>query len=182
MNQIQGLAVWHDFISVEEEQTLLEQIDTQPWDTSLSRRTQHYGYKYNYGNKEATERADPFPAWVEPIVDRLLERGVLPFGRPDQLIVNEYQPGQGIYPHVDHVQYFCDGIASLSLGSQVVMDFVRTDAKHECTLLPRSVLTLHGAARYDWRHGIAARKSDHGIKRGRRVSLTFRKMKTESVY
>lgn len=45
-------------------------------------------------------------------------------------------------------------------------------------LEPRSLLLLTGAARYEWTHGIPARRSDivDGLRRPRagRVSLTFR--------
>jgi alkylated DNA repair dioxygenase AlkB len=45
-------------------------------------------------------------------------------------------------------------------------------------LRARSVLTMRGEARYQWRHAIAKRKSDSiaglKFKRSRRVSLTFR--------
>ncbi len=41
----------------------------------------------------------------------------------DQLIVNEYQPGQGISPHIDNKTLFSDIIVSLSLGSNAVMIF-----------------------------------------------------------
>jgi hypothetical protein len=45
-------------------------------------------------------------------------------------------------------------------------------------LEPRSVLVLSDAARYDWEHGIAPRKTDewHGqrLARQRRLSVTFR--------
>ena len=47
-------------------------------------------------------------------------------------------------------------------------------------LAPRSLVILSGEARYDWLHGIAARKWDewdgHKYERQRRVSLTFRKV------
>jgi alkylated DNA repair dioxygenase AlkB len=40
----------------------------------------------------------------------------------------------------------------------------------------RSLLILTCDARYKWKHGIALRKSDNGVKRQRRISLTFRKV------
>jgi alkylated DNA repair dioxygenase AlkB len=83
---------------------------------------------------------------------------------------------------VDHVKQFADGIVSLSLGSPVVMDFESTSNAKErkSGKLPRrSLLSMHGTARYKYRHGIQKRTSDPGIpgKRGTRISLTFRKIK-----
>mmetsp|Transcript_54026 Transcript_54026/g.74076 ORF Transcript_54026/g.74076 Transcript_54026/m.74076 type:complete len:88 (+) Transcript_54026:1015-1278(+) len=50
-------------------------------------------------------------------------------------------------------------------------------------LAPRSLLIFSGEARYNWLHSIATRKVDkvNGLLRfrSRRVSLTFRKVKTD---
>jgi hypothetical protein len=35
---------------------------------------------------------------------------------------------------------------------------------------------MYGEARYEWKHGIPARKSDDGVARERRVSLTLRRV------
>jgi hypothetical protein len=70
-----------DFISAEEERELLKWIDASPWDTRLKRRTQHYGYIYEYGSKTLTP-TQPIPDWCKGLMDKL------PF-TPTQLIVNE---------------------------------------------------------------------------------------------
>jgi alkylated DNA repair dioxygenase AlkB len=60
------------------------------------------------------------------------------------------------------------------------MDFSEpaTGRRDRLLLERRSLLVLSDAARFDWQHGIAPRKTDvwHGLplKRGRRVSVTFR--------
>jgi len=41
----------------------------------------------------------------------------------DMVIVNEYEPGQGIASHIDNAKLFDHIIVSLSLGSDVVMNF-----------------------------------------------------------
>jgi alkylated DNA repair dioxygenase AlkB len=60
-------------------------------------------------------------------------------------------------------------IVSVSLGSDIHMVI-----GEEIRLERRSALILRGKWRYEIKHGIVARKSDDGVKRGRRVSLTFR--------
>jgi hypothetical protein len=45
---IPGLRLIHDFITEEEEQQMLRDIDQQPWNTLAKRRVQHYGYKFDY--------------------------------------------------------------------------------------------------------------------------------------
>jgi alkylated DNA repair dioxygenase AlkB len=58
------------------------------------------------------------------------------------------------------------------------MDFARGGEKLSVWLARRSLVVMHGIARYEWTHGIARRKSDKVgtfiVPRSRRVSLTFR--------
>ena len=174
---IDGLDLRLDFVSLGEERALMEAVDNSPWNTSLSRRTQHYGYLYDYKSRSAASKTTPIPGWSESIRSRLTEQGLLTTS-PDQLIVNEYKPGQGIAAHVDS-GVFADGIVSVSLGSDVVMEFTDTQSTEKVSLcLPRrSALILHGDARYRWKHCIPPRKTDNMIPRLRRISLTFRVMK-----
>ena len=124
------------------------------------------------------------PDWLRGPAERLHSEGW--FGRvPDQAIVNEYLPGQGIAAHVDCEPCFGNTIASVSLGSSCVMTLTRGDglARHDLLLEPRSLLVLSGPARREWKHGIAARKSDFvngsRVARGRRLSITFRTVRFE---
>jgi alkylated DNA repair dioxygenase AlkB len=180
---VPGMSLLPEFITEAEERELLSVIDQQPWLADLQRRVQHYGYRYDYTTRQVT--ADLYlgvlPDWLQPLAMRLhYER--LFATPPDQVIVNEYQPGQGIAAHVDCVPCFGDTIASLSLGSDYLMDFTHSQTAQKTSLFlpPRSLLMLQGDARYHWQHGIAKRKSDvvDGLKvqRGRRMSLTFRTM------
>lgn len=176
---IRGLYYSDNFLSKKEETELLLTIDKQEWNTKLTRRTQHYGYIYDYTSKGATEETTPIPDWCEFIIERLMKMNILTT-RPDQLIINEYLPGQGIYPHVDNIESFEDGIVSISLASSIIMDLIHCknpSNQKEILLQRRSVVCFHEEARYKWRHGIKSRKVDRGLQRGRRVSLTFRKMK-----
>jgi alkylated DNA repair dioxygenase AlkB len=159
---VRGLQLRTNFLTREEEKLLMSRIDKCAWNTSLQRRTQHYGYEYDYKSKGVAKLAPPIPEWCHYIVDRLLDQSVL-LVRPDQLIVNEYEPGQGIFPHVDSTASSEDGIVSISLASDIVMEFVHqaTGERKEAVLPRCSALSLHGVARYEWRHGITARKTDH---------------------
>ena len=177
---IPGLGYVPDFVPPGQEAELLARIDATPWRHDLKRRVQHYGYRYDYRARTVTpsDRLGDLPGWLAPLADRLWDAGWFA-RRPDQVIVNEYQPGQGISAHIDCAPCFGDTIASLSLGSPAVMRFTRPgDAPVDLPLPARSLVVLSGEARYDWRHAIPARKSDPGphgrIPRARRVSLTFR--------
>lgn len=170
---IPGLQYLSDFITAEEERALIKIIDQQPWLNDLKRRVQHYGDKYDYKARAVNKGAylGPLPDWLMLVAHKLLFK-------PDQAIVNEYQPGQGIAAHIDCIPCFDDTIASLSLGSGATMQFTNGSEKQEVFLEPRSLIILSGPARYDWTHAIPARKSDvvdgFKIERGRRISLTFR--------
>lgn len=174
---ILGLQYLPDFITADEERALIEVLDQQPWLNDLKRRVQHYGYKYDYKARAVTTDSylGPLPNWLMPVTQKLPFK---PDQAPDQIIVNEYLPGQGISAHIDCVPCFSDTIASLSLGSGAVMQFTNGLEKRDLYLEPRSLIILSGPARYEWTHAIPARKSDvvdgFKIERRRRVSLTFR--------
>jgi alkylated DNA repair dioxygenase AlkB len=82
---IPGLQYLPDFITANQERTLIEVIDQQPWLHDLKRRVQHYGYKYDYKARAVTSDSylGSLPDWLMPSAQKL------PF-KPDQAIVNEY--------------------------------------------------------------------------------------------
>lgn len=178
---ISGLIYVPDFISAREQDFLLSQIDQQSWLTDLKRRVQHYGYKYDYKARTISNDAylGPLPDWLASLSKKLHDNSIF-LSASDQVIVNEYLPGQGISAHIDCVPCFADTIASLSLGSSCIMEFSnpKTGEKKSIVLEERSLIVLSGPARYEWQHAIPSRKSDiiNDIKteRTRRVSLTFR--------
>lgn len=178
---IGGLQYVPAFIDAEAEALLMQTIDKHPWITDLKRRVQHYGYKYDYKARGITQdlRIGAIPDRLAGLYEDLLAQGYFK-QVPDQVIINEYQPGQGISPHIDCVPCFGETIASLSLGSPCGMDFTHPHSGEKSSMLlePRSLLVLSGDARYAWQHGIAASKSDRFdgqvVQRGRRLSLTFR--------
>lgn len=173
-----------DFISRDEESDLLGAIDAddKSWRDDLQRRVQHYGYRYDYSMRgiSGDDRLGALPSWVKAICIRLVQQNIF-VAEPDQLIVNEYEPGQGIAPHTDR-DCFGPVIASLSLGSDCMME-IRPNGKNkesrfEIVLQRRSLVVFQGPSRKVWQHGIAPRQNDkqNGCKipRRRRVSLTFR--------
>ena len=116
-----------------------------------NRRVKHYGFDFVYGSNTidpAKPNDHPFPgAWNSVILDRCLTSGALK-DAPDQCTVNRYEPGQGIAPHVDAHGCCGDGIAALSLGAEVVMEFGGPDGRRVPMLLPRrSLMVMSGEAR-----------------------------------
>jgi hypothetical protein len=111
---------------------------------------------------------------LKPIVPPKIHSLLFPLHptRARQAILNLYQPGEGITPHIDLLGRFGDGIIGVSLGSGCVMRFDRVENRGdsesqlrdqlkeieadrwELYLPERSVLVLSGDARYQWTHGI----------------------------
>jgi alkylated DNA repair dioxygenase AlkB len=178
---ITGLSYLPQYISKQEELELIKTIDKQSWLTSLKRRVQHYGFRYDYKAKKITTdlKLGNIPAWLFDYCLKLKNDHLFD-EIPNQVIVNEYLAGQGIAKHVDCEGCFGNTIASLSLESPYLMDFThqKTGQKTSLLLEPQSLLLMQNDARYLWQHSIANRKTDNYqglvIKRGRRISLTFR--------
>ena len=185
-----GLEYHPQLLTAHDEAGLLAQIDGagSPWLDDLSRRVQHYGFKYDYSNRRLDEsaRIGPLPDWLTQLAHRVRvaasqeAKCLLDAQRPfEQAIINEYEQGQGIAPHIDR-DCFGPVVATVSLGSAINMDFRcdTTGAEYVQRLEPRSLLLLFGDARSMWRHGIAKRRTDiwdcQKITRDRRVSVTFR--------
>ena len=178
-----GLIFVPNFISVEDEHAILKLLDDPSratWSTELSRRVQHFGYRYNY-KLRALSSADRIADLPEPL--RWLGEELVSMqyftSLPDQVIVNEYELGQGISAHIDRETCFGPVVASLSMASDAVMDFRSPDGEAGSLLLrARSMVILTHDARYRWQHSIAGRKRDRiqgrESARQRRVSLTFR--------
>lgn len=170
-----------DWVTEADEARLLAEIDAAPWRSDLRRRVQHHGWRYDYRARavDASMSLGPLPAWAEALARRIAAEGY-DDRAPDQVIVNEYLPGQGIARHVDCVPCFGPVVLSLTLGSGCVMDLYapETRARLPVPLPRRSLLVLAGPSRSAWSHAIAARQNDvvGGVKvpRARRVSLTFR--------
>ncbi len=185
---IHGLRYIPDYITEDQHDWLLDRIDEQQWLDDLKRQVQHYGFKYDYKARKVDldMRIGELPDWLERLGKKLYQDKHMP-EVPDQVIINEYLPGQGISSHIDCEPCFRGIIVSLSLGSGCIMNFTNKYDKTKkipVWLAPRSLVVLSSEARYAWLHGIPARKWDewNGEKheRQRRVSLTFRKVIIET--
>jgi alkylated DNA repair dioxygenase AlkB len=159
-----------NWVSETEETDLLNSIDNETWDSTLKRRVQHYGYSYNYKTRTVIP-ASPFPPWLSNVCERLVNQNIMLY--PDQCIVNEYRPGQGIAAHVD-ADVFGPVIVSLSLLSDAVMVF-GGGVDLRLGLVRRSLLVLSGPSRTEFSHRI----NGSGVA-SRRVSITLRTVREKS--
>ena len=181
---IEGMSYIPNWITNEEHNILLKEIDNCKWETTLQRRVQQYGYRYDYRKAKnmIMSHKDNYigelPDFLQEIAERLRKEGIFD-EIPDEVLINEYLPGQGISSHVDCVPCFGDVVCSLSLGSQCIMDFKSEDKCIFKLLEKNSILIIKDESRYKWSHGIRKNKTDiingKSVNRTRRVSITFRK-------
>ena len=187
ISQPPGFIYKPDFITEEQEAKLLECIDGAQWSTELRRRVQHYGWRYDYTKRQIDESmlVGELPEWAQTLARKLADDRLMK-DLPDQLIVNEYRGKQGISPHIDEPRSFTEQIATISLLETWGMVFRLRDSKDkiEKPLERRSVAVLTGDSRSKWTHEIPKRANEPRVdqrgkrtweKRGRRISLTFRK-------
>ncbi len=187
---VSGLRIIPDFITKNDEKELLKNINNEKWSTALSRKTQHYGYEYDYTSTKV-KKTIKIPKYLQDIIDKLMKKNIMKT-EPNQVIINEYEPGQGIGEHIDHVKLFGSEVTGLSLGSQCCMTFTCVEnlkLKYSVLLPRRSLLIMKDDSRYIWKHSITARKSDmlfdvdkvkgKKVIRDKRISVTFRRVKTE---
>ena len=188
ISSVPGLVLKENVITEEYEAEIINWLDGQEWSTELPRRTQHYGYKYNY-KSTILILGNPFVDCIEWIRKDLIDKNVML--KCNQCIVNEYTQSQNIGKHIDgkrgnRENIFGPSIVSISLNEDTNFIFRNTQngEKVELFVPQRSLLLMTGESRYLWTHEIPRRntvqKDGKNIKKGndyRRISLTFRYVK-----
>jgi len=150
-------------------------------DKAHTQTKMQFGYTsdtWNVQNFKPGCSFQPLPPEGEWLIETLLSRGVLSsHQRPDSLIINVYQRGDSIKPHIDHPQYerpFCtvslSSSAQMGLGSKIpIRSMGNFDSPYEVTLPARSVMVLDGNGANIARHCIPS-VAEY------RVSWTLRRM------
>ncbi|KAE8248993.1 hypothetical protein A4X13_0g5389 [Tilletia indica] len=127
-----GFFYFPDFISEQEEEYLLQQIQDAPalkWKILQNRRLQTWG-GHLAGTGGNTLIPQPLPSFFTSFPDlikRLADTGAFngsKHGEANHCLVNEYLSGQGIMPHEDGGAYF-PAVATISLGSHTLLDIYR---------------------------------------------------------
>ncbi len=104
-NTVPGLQVYPDFIDPSMEEELINEIDAQIWVVDYNRRLQYYGYRNELESPyDLVTFPVPFPPLIQKLSEKIVTRNILS-SQPDQVIINEYVPGEGIRPHKDR-NYF----------------------------------------------------------------------------
>ncbi|CAJ1459963.1 unnamed protein product [Effrenium voratum] len=144
------------------EAAILRNLQRRPGDfvALRSKRTARFG-----GDPGPPFVPEPLPDWLNELCAAVSSAAGLPM--PNHVLVNHYQPGQGILPHTDGPAYM-PWAAILSLGSAAVFDFWR-DHAHAASgeapalsllLPPRSLLVFSEEAYSCHLHGLAERRFD----------------------
>ncbi|KAK9762187.1 hypothetical protein K7432_012319 [Basidiobolus ranarum] len=189
---IPGLIFIQDYITVEEEEHILSELEKLPdWKYVNKRFVQHFGHAYDYKTKHVGDSSMTssvtFPGFIQTFLDKMAtDMPELP--RCDQVTVSRYPSGSGITSHVDTHSAFDTAIYILSLKSSVVMDFKNLENDETVSIeLPRRSLAITTQdSRYSWEHGIKERKTDllpNGmvIERDDRLSFTCRRILPDSI-
>ena len=179
-HRLPGLSEARDFLTKEEESDLIGRIEAadlapfrfQQWEGK--RRTRSYGWSYDFQTGAFT-RAEPFPAWLNPIAERAARFvGVAPDAIAQALLIS-YGPGAGIGWHRDRPVF--DHVIGISLGAAALMRFRRRNGtKFDRFALPlaaRSIYHLSDEVRHDWEHSIRPMDAP-------RWSITFRTLRKGS--
>ena len=181
-SDISGLHFVEGFLTPAEQAYCVQRIDAaqDEWRNDLSRRVQHYGWRYDYKARAITPdmHLGALPDWLANVAQKLYDETGLFDQVPEQVIINEYLPSQGISTHIDH-RGFGPTVCMVSLLDDWEMDFSKNWKDKSPALLKQgSVVLLNGPARSAWQHGIAPRRSEQmeGGRRDRkrRLSMTFR--------
>ncbi|XP_069842728.1 alpha-ketoglutarate-dependent dioxygenase alkB homolog 6 isoform X2 [Dendropsophus ebraccatus] len=65
---------------------------------------------------------EKLPTWLQTYTDRISSLEVFGGNRANHVLVNEYNPGEGIMPHEDGPLYY-PTVTTISLGSHTLLDF-----------------------------------------------------------
>lgn len=161
-----GLTYRDDFLTAEEERSLLAEIEAYPFHEvrmrgQVARRTViHFGWDYDYDGWKVHPTTPPPPA-LRALADRCAQiAGVAPESL-EQFLVARYPAGATIGWHRD-APMFGSPVIGVSLGSRCTMKFRRTQGEgfeqYVQILEPRSLYILDGAARTQWQHSIPPTK------------------------
>ncbi|KAK3041498.1 hypothetical protein RJ639_000475 [Escallonia herrerae] len=206
---INGLGLCRDFLSPQQQSLLLSHIQKEGWFTEASHnQAMRFGDLPAWATelcnsiREVVQFSDFVSETWDKSFNKVKEACIFPsdllWREPlfNQLIVNIYQPGEGICAHVDLMR-FEDGIAIVSLESSCVMHFSPAESEDSRTgkevngtkcltripvyLTPGSLVLMWGEARYLWKHEINRKPGfqdwqGQSIDQKRRTSITLRKL------
>ncbi len=120
---IPGLYLVDEIVTREEENELLQMIDSGKWEKLNNRRVQHHGFQFKYGRNQIDkeENKGSIPQYFDKLLNNLQRIEILKGLSFDQLTINDYFAGNGIPSHFDTHSPFEQCFISVSLLSGIVM-------------------------------------------------------------
>ena len=176
---VSGLKICQ-LLTVDEESLYMKKLYEYTWSMKIKRRVLNFGYSYDYRGygKNIVYNMEE---WLVELFNKCkctLNMKIDCDASKLMVIVNEYEPGQGISGHVDDTSKFGEWIICVVLNSGSNIIFTNGDERNSYYIKNRDVYAMTGDARYRYKHEITKTKSDKvdkdRIKRGIRVSITFR--------
>jgi alkylated DNA repair dioxygenase AlkB len=171
-----GLMLGQEFVSSRNERELIELIkgyrpEIHSYDPQNPRHSVTFGWNYDF-DTQALVREAAMPAVLEPLCQVAADFAGVDRQRIVNCLLQRYDPGAIIQPHVDKSVW--DYVIGISLGSATTMEFRRNGKGKplEVELVPRSIYVLTGEARHVFTHAIPA------VERTR-YSITFRSFSDE---
>lgn len=202
--EIDGICLETDIITSEEEEKLIEQIDSFEWvDSQSGRRKQDFGPKINFKQKKI--KFDQFVGLPEldiNILNSIRSQRLKEFEKADKLfpkmkycqsisdrtILNNFFPvevchleycperGSNLDPHFDDSWIWGERLVNLNLLSQTTMTLTLPECTEHCIRIPMPRRSLLVL------YGDARHRYQHGIKitdiESRRISVTYRELST----
>lgn len=172
----EGLIVHFNYLDSTAAAELSEEIQRFPFQPYYYKHCQEFGMNFSLYVTRSTQESIP-PVMAE-LAQRLLEDRLM-LNLSNYVLVNRYQPGEGIHQHADDM-YYEDGIATISLDSAVAMQF-RDGRNGVCRamFLPAGALVrMLGPSRYLFEHSMPLRGFDvvdgMRVPRRMRTAVTFR--------
>jgi len=178
----QGVFLMNEFITVEEESSLIKHIDATHWTESQSgRKKQDFGPKVNFKKKRLrVANFTGLPAYSELLYERLTQQVPVMAGfLPVELCNLDYnsERGSAIDPHFDDFWIWGERLVIINMLSDTYLTFTidnQPEIEVSVPMLRRSLVVIHGEARLKWKHSIK-----RGDINGRRVSIGFRELTPE---
>lgn len=173
-----GLKLAHDVVTSEQEAALIALIEESglsysAYDPDNPRSSASYGWKYDFANDRFVP-CTPLPEGFRAIAEKAAAFAGLAPEDFAECLLNRYEPGAVIQPHLDKPVW--EHVVGVSLGTAATMVFRHQDSGEErpVVLEPRSMYVLAGDARHVWQHGLPPMP-------GTRWSITFRSFSAEGL-
>jgi DNA oxidative demethylase len=173
-----GLKLAQNVMTPADEAALIALIEASglsysAYDPGNRRSSASFGWKYDF-QKDTFVPCAAIPEGFRAIAGKAADFAGLICEDFAECLLNRYEPGAVIQPHLDKPVW--EHVIGVSLGAPATMVFRHQDSGEErrVALPPRSIYQLAGDARHIWQHSLPPVE-------GTRYSITFRTFSAEGL-